>query len=158
MPRPFQPISIPSFFVRLSAVSTLLVATTMGAASDAAGNAITVSVTGLRNDQGQVACTLYTSADGFPSKPEKAAARQFVKIAAKSSSCFFDNLAPGTYAVAVMHDENGNGKLDKNFIGMPTEGFGASRDARGTMGPPKWDDASFSFPGGSVQIPVTIHY
>ncbi len=57
-----------------------------------------------------------------------------------------------------MHDENGNGKLDKNFIGMPTEGYGASRAARGTMGPPKWEDAVFQFAGGSLQVPVTIHY
>jgi uncharacterized protein (DUF2141 family) len=144
--------------LRLSAASALLAVMTAGVVSDAASNAISVSVTGLRNDHGQVACTLFGSADGFPTKPEKAMARQFVKIAGSSASCVFDNLQPGSYALAVMHDENGNGKLDKNFIGMPTEGFGASRDARGTMGPPKWDDAVFPFAGGSVQIPVAIHY
>jgi uncharacterized protein (DUF2141 family) len=144
--------------LRLSAAGALLSLLASGPKSDAASDSITVPIAGLRSDQGQVACQLFASADGFPSKHDKAAARQLVKIASKSATCFFDNLKPGSYAIGVMHDENGNGKLDKNFLGMPTEGIGASRDARGSMGPPKWEDAVFSFAGGSVQVPVTIHY
>jgi uncharacterized protein (DUF2141 family) len=140
-------------------VATALVSVMMSSrASDAASDSITVPIAGLRNDQGQIACELFASADGFPAKHEKAVASQFVKIASKSAACFFDNVKPGLYAIAAMHDENGNGKLDKNFIGIPTEGVGASRDARGSMGPPKWDDAVFQFAGGAVRVPVTIRY
>jgi uncharacterized protein (DUF2141 family) len=49
----------------------------------------------------------------------------------------------GTYAIACYHDENNNGKLDTKFMGIPKEGTGASNDARGTMGPPKFKDAKF---------------
>jgi uncharacterized protein (DUF2141 family) len=144
--------------LRVWAAAALLSVMASGPASDAANDSITVPIAGLRNDQGQVGCTLFGSADGFPTKPEKAVAGQFVKIASKSATCFFDGVKPGAYAIAAMHDENGNGKLDKSFLGIPTEGIGASRDARGSMGPPKWEDAVFQFAGGSVQVPVTIHY
>jgi uncharacterized protein (DUF2141 family) len=157
MSRPSRTIA-KGFMLRLPATGALLAVVAAGTASNAAGDAISVPAVGLRSDQGQVVCTLYGSADGFPAKPEKAVARQFVKISSKSAACFFDNVQPGSYAITVMHDENGNGKLDKNFLGMPTEGYGASRDARGRMGPPKWEDAVFQFAGGSLQMPVTIHY
>jgi uncharacterized protein (DUF2141 family) len=127
-------------------------------ASDAATNSFSVPIAGLRNDKGQVGCLLFASADGFPANADKAVGRQFVTIASKSATCVFDNVAPGSYAIAAIHDENGNGKLDKNFLGIPTEGYGASRDARGTMGPPKWDDAVFAYGGGATQVPVVIHY
>ena len=158
MSNPSRRPRTPTAMLRVSAAGILLAAMAAGSTSDAASDAITVPIAGLRNDQGQVACTLFASADAFPTKPEKAVARQFVKIASKSASCFFDGVQPGAYAISVMHDENGNGKLDKNLLGMPTEGIGASRDARGSMGPPKWEDAVFPFAGGSVQVPVTIHY
>jgi len=150
--------SAQTFVLRLTTTGALLALITASAASDAAGDAITVPVIGLRNDQGQVACTLYASADGFPANPQKAVARQIVTISSRTAACFFDNVHPGSYAITAMHDENGNGKLDKNFLGMPTEGYGASRDARGRMGPPKWEDAVFQFAGGSAQMPITIHY
>jgi uncharacterized protein (DUF2141 family) len=126
--------------------------------SDATTSSITVPIGGLRNDQGQIGCLLFASADGFPGNADKAVGHQFVRIASRSATCSFDSIAPGSYAVAAIHDENGNGKLDKNFLGIPTEGYGASRDARGTMGPPKWEDAVFQFPGGAMQVAVTIHY
>lgn len=131
------------------------------AASDvghAATDSIGAPISGLKSDRGQVGCLLFASADGFPTNPEKAVAKQFVAIASKSATCSFDSVAPGSYAITAMHDENGNGRLDKNFIGIPTEGYGASRDARGTMGPPKWEDAVFPFPGGALQMQIIIHY
>jgi len=63
-----------------------------------------------------------------------------------------------TVAVSVFHDENGNGKLDRNFIGMPKEGVGASNDAVGTLGPPKFDDARFSYKGGAQSLTIHLRY
>jgi uncharacterized protein (DUF2141 family) len=143
---------------RLAAVGVLLCAALVEQSSEAASDSITVPIGGLKSDEGQVGCLLFSSSDGFPSKPQKAAGMMFVKISSKSATCVFDNVKPGTYAIAAMHDENGNGKLDTNFLGIPREGTGASRDARGTMGAPKWADAVFQFAGGSSTIPVTIHY
>ena len=55
----------------------------------------------------------------------------------------FEGVPFGTYALKVFHDENDNGKLDTNFVGMPKEAFGFSNDAMGRFGPPDFDAASF---------------
>src|SRR5438552_3406736 len=66
-------------------------------------------------------------------------------------TCRFDPTRAGVYAVACFHDENGNGKLDTGLFGIPKEATAASNDAKGTMGPPKFNDAKFSFPGNDMQ-------
>jgi uncharacterized protein (DUF2141 family) len=72
--------------------------------------------------------------------------------------CEFLGVAPGTYAVSVFHDENSNGKLDTNFMGIPREGVGASNDAKGHLGPPKFDAASFHFLGGRLELKISVNY
>src|SRR5215470_15518222 len=89
-----------------------------------ADSRIQVEITGLRNDQGQVLCSLYSSSEGFPKKAEKAVARGSSDISERRANCQFTGLAPGTYAVSVFHDENSNGRLDTNFMGIPREGVG----------------------------------
>ncbi len=104
---------------------------------------LTVTIKNLRSDGGTVRVTLFNSKDGYPSKVEKALTKVFLKISNKTATAQFKDLPFGTYAIGVFHDENGNGKVDTNFIGMPTEGFGASNDAKGSFGPPSFQDASF---------------
>ena len=62
----------------------------------------------------------------------------------KKAYIVFSNLPKGEYAVMMYHDENTNGKMDANFIGIPKEDYAASNGARGFMGPPKYDDAKFT--------------
>ena len=64
------------------------------------------------------------------------------------------DVPPGRYGVTVMHDKNANGKLDSNIVGIPTEPYGASRDARGRMGPPAFEDATVDVQGDTA---LTIH-
>ena len=123
-----------------------------------ADNIIHVDITGLRSDKGQVLCGLFSSAEAFPTKADKAVARLTAKIAERQAVCDFTGIAPGTYAVSVVHDENSNGKLDRNFIGMPREGVGASNDAKGHMGPPKFGAASFPYKGGRHDLKVHVNY
>jgi uncharacterized protein (DUF2141 family) len=59
--------------------------------------------------------------------------------------------------VAVFHDENGNGKLDRNFIGIPKEGVGASNNRRHAMGPPTWDESKFAV-SGRVTLKIELRY
>jgi uncharacterized protein (DUF2141 family) len=73
------------------------------------------------------------------------------------ASCEFPGIASGTYAVSVFHYENGNGKLDTNFMGMPREGVGASNDARGHFGPPKFAAAAFRFSSVRIDLKITIN-
>lgn len=123
-----------------------------------AENVIHVEISGLRSDKGQMLCALHSSAEAFPKKADRAVARLTAKIADRQATCDFSGIAPGTYAVSVVHDENANGKLDANFIGMPREGVGASNDAKGHMGPPKFGAASFPYRGGRLELKIHINY
>ena len=119
---------------------------------------IHVEVVGLHSDKGQFLCALYSSPEGYPKQSEKALASVSSPIAQKRAVCEFSAVVPGTYAISVFHDENSNGKLDTNFLGIPREGVGASNDARGHMGPPKFDAAHFQFSGGRLNLKITINY
>lgn len=121
-------------------------------------NAIHVAVTGLHNDQGQVLCALFASAEGFPKDPDKATARARSTISSGQAACEFLNVTPGTYAVAVFHDENSNGKLDTKLLGIPREGVGASNNAKGHFGPPKFAAAAFQYKGGRQDLKIKINY
>jgi uncharacterized protein (DUF2141 family) len=69
-----------------------------------------------------------------------------------------DDLAPGEYAISVLHDENGNGKPDTNFLGIPKEGIGTSNNAKGRLGPPAYADCTFTCTGQAASIHITIQY
>ena len=122
------------------------------------GNVLQVEVVGMRSDKGQIFCALYSSADGFPKESQKAIRRQTSSISDKKASCEFSGIVPGTYAVSVFHDENSIGKLDTNLLGIPREGVGASNDARGHLGPPKFHAAAIQFAGGRLNLKITINY
>jgi uncharacterized protein (DUF2141 family) len=121
-------------------------------------NSIKIIVVGLRSNDGEVDCALFNSADGFPDDGSKAIKKIRSKIENRQAVCVFTDVAPGDYAVSEFHDENGNGKLDRNFIGMPKEGVGASNDAAGHMGPPKFDAARFKFNGGFAVMTIHTKY
>ncbi|MFZ0887958.1 MAG: DUF2141 domain-containing protein [Candidatus Binataceae bacterium] len=65
---------------------------------------------------------------------------------------------PGTYALAVIHDENSNGKLDTDLFGIPTEGYAFSKDASAWFGTPSFPAASFSYNGQSLDMTISLHY
>jgi uncharacterized protein (DUF2141 family) len=90
------------------------------------GKEVTVTVTGVRNAKGVVAALIFDKEKGFPSEV-KVAAHQ-AQIAAKPGTVVlkFNGVPAGRYAVSVLHDEDKNGKLATNFIGVPREGVGVS--------------------------------
>ena len=121
-------------------------------------NAIKVALVDLHSNDGEVRCALYSSADGFPDIFTKAAKTTTAKITNEQAVCEFSAVVPGDYAISAFQDENSNGKLDRNFIGMPKEGVGASNDAKGSFGPPKFDDARFSYKGGLQLLTIHMRY
>jgi len=128
-------------------------------ASAFAGDKIlAVEVQGLRNDEGQVYCSLHRVKETFPSDAQNALKATKVRPKDHQALCVFEAVEAGEYAVSVFHDENGNGKLDTNFLGIPSEGVGASNDAKGHFGPPHFEDARFKFSGGSVKILIHMAY
>jgi uncharacterized protein (DUF2141 family) len=70
----------------------------------------------------------------------------------------FKDVPPGHYALNAYHDENDNNKMDRNMIGIPTEGYAFSRDAKGHRGPPQFEDAAFDVKEGTNDISVTLNY
>lgn len=127
-------------------------------AQPAQQNLIHVEISGLRNDKGRVHCALFSSAADFPKKADKALAQVDSDISNERAVCEFPNVTPGTYAVSVFHDENSNGKLDTNFMGIPREGVGASNNAKGHFGPPKFAAAAFQFLGSRLDLKITVTY
>ena len=114
------------------------------------GPTVEVSITGLRNVKGQILVCLTANPKAFPDcSKDKASVRMAVK-AADAGDFKIRGVAAGTYAIAVVHDENGNNKMDMALF-LPKEGFGFSRDPAIRMGPPKFKSASFAVTGDMRQ-------
>lgn len=116
-------------------------------AQNPAGN-LTVNFTGIEEEQGAVMGVLFDSeaaydGKGAPVRPIMVAANK-AEVAAT-----FEGLAPGTYAIKLFHDVDGDGKMGTNPYGMPTEPFAFSNNAQGNMGPAKWADAKFEVKAGA---------
>ena len=76
----------------------------------------------------------------------------------KQARCDFQDIAPGTYALVVAHDENMNGKLDTDWIGVPTEGYGFSNDVKVWLSVPPFSAAGFPFDGKNLDLTISLHY
>lgn len=120
---------------------------------------IHVEVLNIKNSMGSVACALFESQDGFPNEYLRFATNiMSIKIRKSQARCDFEDIPPGIYAIAVVHDENMNGKLDTNFLGIPTEGYGFSNDAKGMVGAASFSSASFSYDGQKLDLTISLHY
>lgn len=120
---------------------------------------IHVKVLGIRNSNGTVACALFESPGGFPVDYLRSATNiMVIKVRDRQARCDFEDMPKGTYALAVVHDENMNGKLDTTFLGIPTEGYGFSNDATGAIGAPSFSAASFPYNGQDLDLTMSLHY
>ena len=117
-----------------------------------------IVVNNIKSKTGKVGFFLFNSADAFPGNTEKALLSGFVKTVGNSVEYTFTNVALGSYAVYVFHDEDSDKKLNTNFIGMPKEGMGVSNNAKGHFGPPKYDDAKFDFNKSDQTITISLTY
>lgn len=120
---------------------------------------IHIKILNIRNSTGTIACALFESAVGFPIEYLRYATNiNVIKIRDTQASCDFEDIPPGTYALAIVHDENMNGELDTKFLGIPTEGYGFSNDVRALLGPPSFSAASFSYDGQDMRLTISLHY
>jgi uncharacterized protein (DUF2141 family) len=120
---------------------------------------IHVKILNIRNSTGTVDCALFDSPVGFPIEVLRSATNVMViKVRHTQARCDFEDIPPGTYALAVIHDENSNGKLDTNWLGIPTEGYGFSNDAKGLLGAPSFSAASFAYDGRNLDLTISLQY
>jgi uncharacterized protein (DUF2141 family) len=80
------------------------------------------------------------------------------QIEGEDASFEFSDILPGKYAIAVIHDENYNGKLDSNMFGIPKEGYGFSSGAEVTLSAPSFSDAVFLYDGGVLEMSISLSY
>jgi uncharacterized protein (DUF2141 family) len=142
----------------MAVAAAVLLAILPSSADAPATGGLTVKITSLRSNNGQVGCMIYSSAKGFPKDSSAALQRRWCPITNAASTCAFDPIPAGTYAVACFHDENKNGKLDTGLLGIPTEGTVASNHAKGFMGPPSFDNAKFSFAAVATTLDLRMGY
>ena len=120
---------------------------------------IHVKILNIRNSTGTVDCALFESPIGFPIEFLRSATNVMViKGRNTQARCDFEDTPPGTYALAVIHDENMDGKLDTNWLGVPTEGYGFSNGANALLGAPLFSAASFPYDGRNLDLTISLHY
>ena len=138
-------------------IAALGFAAPAAADSSSAQGTLTVEISNIQSDTGQIGCSLYSKPDGFPSEAEKADDRMFVKSKAGRATCVFKGVKPGKYAVSVMHDADKDGELKTNLVGRPKEWWGVSNNVPPErFGPPKFEAASFSYAGDAKTLGVKL--
>lgn len=137
-------------FRTLSATLVLLLAAQAANAAD-----LRVKVDGVTQATGTLSAMLLNSAEAWDGKSEPVSGRRADITATGSIELVFDDLAPGEYAVRVMHDDNGNGQLDRNVVGMPTEGYGFSNNPR-VMRAATFEEARFTVPAAGTSIQIVL--
>jgi len=111
----------------------------------------------FRNTRGFLRWRLFSSADGFP-ESGKDVVEVRVPIAGATTRCEFRNVSARIYAIAVMHNENDNRKLDKNFLRVPTERYGVSNNKTYAMSSPKWSESTFQVGAQDVVLNISLRY
>jgi uncharacterized protein (DUF2141 family) len=122
-------------------------------AGAAAAAQLTVKVLDIRAQRGTLKAALVDSEAGWDSKSEPVARAGDIPKS-DTLELTFPDLKPGVYAVMLMHDENDNGKLDTNYLGMPIEGYGFSNDPK-VMRRATFDEAKFAV--GATDLVIVIH-
>jgi uncharacterized protein (DUF2141 family) len=140
-------------FAMVSAFGCALLSTaTMATAAE-----LRVDITGLRSGDGKVHLAVFATPATFPAS-DAMLAEAIVRAKAAGVHWVFSGLKPGTYALAVYHDENENREFDRGFLGIPLEGFGFSNDAQVFFGPPDFADAAVTVPGKGARISIRMTY
>lgn len=113
-----------------------------------------VDVIGVKHFGGSMVVAVFDSADAWEAGDD-AVAVGTDSVTGPQVRLIFPELAPGDYAVKLYHDENRNGELDSNMLGIPSEGYGFSQYTKG-LGEPSFDDARFTIEG-ETSIEITLN-
>jgi len=149
--------------VKAAAIPLAFVAGAGGAAAPAAAGEVVVTITDMRSGEGVVRACMTTREDIFPKCIKDPASHRTVVSAGGSEegeivTIRFTGVKPGQYAIALLHDENDNGKADRALGMMPKEGYGFSRDAKVRMGPPDFEDAVFEQGEETQELTIRMRY
>jgi uncharacterized protein (DUF2141 family) len=132
-----------------------LVVAALSAPAPALATDLRVTITAIRSGDGNVHVSVYDRPEAFP-KSTGMLMEQVVKAQAPTLVATFTGLAPGAYAVAAFHDENGNGKFDQGFLGIPLEDYGFSNDPKVILSAPDFEQAAFVISGDEAHIAIRL--
>lgn len=132
--------------------ATFLICFTTG---HAVADTLKINVSGVTGGAGQIGCGLHASGEAFPTGHAGIEA-VWVQPNGTNAVCVFENVAPGTYAVAVAHDLNGNRRTDTNLLGIPTEAWGVSGNIRPTVRAPRFDEAAFRMTSDPLVLNIEV--
>lgn len=124
----------------------------------ASGAGIRVIVERVKSSKGLITAVLYNDEPSNFLKRGQRLARVRVHATEGATRLCLEAPGPGSYAVALYHDENGNRKFDRNLLGIPLEGYGFSNDPRFALGPPKHEDVVFDVGTAPVEIKISLRY
>jgi uncharacterized protein (DUF2141 family) len=145
--------AMPTLLLGLSCLAAMTAIRAEGTGS------VEVRVGPVQGSAGQVGCQLFNNPAGFPLAHGAAVQSVLAPIDQARATCVFDALAPGSYAVAVVHDTNGNQRIDTNALGLPTEAYGVSNNRTRALSAPRWEEARFQVETGQrVQLDVRLRY
>ena len=114
---------------------------------------LSVSFTGYANASGQIRFGIYDQSGWNNGEPVRGG---MIDLTKGETTATFEGLPAGTYGIKAFHDANGNGDMDLNPFGMPTEAFAFSNNAPARMGPATWQDAAFTVTAGENTHTITI--
>jgi uncharacterized protein (DUF2141 family) len=133
-----------------------LVAACLGATPAVAAD-LTVVVQNIQSNAGQVMLGLFGNGADFPKTPTQGVQAPAVGRDASGRLTFLlRNLAPGSYALSAYHDLDANGRLNSNLLGVPSEPYGFSNNARGTLSPPSFQAATFTLPEQGLTLELRV--
>ena len=115
--------------------------------------AIILTITGFRSEKGQVKIAVFNDAGKWPKDP---AYSSTIDVKGSTVTWRINDVPYGDYAIAIFHDENGNGKMDKNLLGIPVEAYGFSNNRRVTLGPPQWDAVKFPVRNAVAEVSIEV--
>ncbi len=124
---------------------------------DTQNASVTVNISGLRNLKGQILICLSSNEKEFPDCRKDETAQKKNIPAAHNSQVVFENVAPGDYALALVHDKNSNGKMDLALF-LPKEGFGMSNNPKVRMGKPKFKNSKFTVGNDNIVKDIKMKY
>ncbi len=113
-----------------------------------------VTVSGIRSVKGQVKIAIFNSSEKWLGNQPVYSST--IDVKSSSVTWKINDVPDGDYGIAVLDDENSNGKMDKNILGIPQEPYGFSNHVRATFGPPKWEDAKFTVKAPTTEVSIEV--
>jgi uncharacterized protein (DUF2141 family) len=148
--------ALPKVAIAAAILASTLFASALGGLAQPAGR-LSMTVTGLRSNDGVVRCALHNSPAAFP-KAGQEWRGVIAPIRDRQATCVFSGVPAGNYAMAFFHAEHNETQLTPGLFGKPIQGYGFSNNASGSFGPPDFNAAAFRYDGGNLALQGSLTY